>query len=287
MSLLLDLPPELRRMIWRKLLIHECSFEEPTRKEAFEASVQGRKHPHASNSLYMIIGPPSGLTPSGTCNMTLAVLRTCKLVYAEALPILYAENELEIERPGPFAMFATQVGRSSFAIVRQLVFRIEPTRFRETDAWIAVLQSLRVETPVLRRLSVSLGRARGARMARCSVTLVRELAQLEHIDVLVIEGWYTESWISHLREGLPGHVIGIPEYSTGEIQWPSGMATPYTGPEEDFESLSSFDPDFTLRQRRIARKARHQTYARDFPQGDSHMRDEWFRFHQKFNTLSV
>ncbi|KAK3933571.1 hypothetical protein QBC46DRAFT_401781 [Diplogelasinospora grovesii] len=198
---LLALPPEIRILIYDLLLVNRV--KKPSR-------VVGNPH-LIQMEVEMSIFQAPGLTI-----IEPAILRTCKQIYHEAIPILYSCNEFHIYAPEPLFPFMAQIGPTNIKLVRSLEIWVPYDA--EISPWLILLDTLSKKATGLRFVVLAWGTDRGIIWPRGAAerglgdnllfvrALVRALARIQGLEKLNIKGFYAKHWPSYLREKMSAQV---------------------------------------------------------------------------------
>ncbi|KAI0389585.1 hypothetical protein F5Y17DRAFT_448480 [Xylariaceae sp. FL0594] len=109
-SLLLDLPTEIRLEIYDLLLV--------SRFNRWDNSSWATGNTYQKPILLSSIQAPQYRT------MEPAILRTCKQIYHEAIPILYSRNVFSINSPGLLLQLMARIGPTNTRLIRSLDIHI-------------------------------------------------------------------------------------------------------------------------------------------------------------------
>jgi hypothetical protein len=173
--------------------------------------------------------------------MVPTLLRTCKQIYHEALPILYSENEFMVDTARRFLSWLQQIGPVNIRLLKSL--RIFPHAvYSETGqtwlgpedpdysgpTWCELLNKLADEATGLRYVYVYLDAEEelGHYGAGKDLNFVRALGRMKVSQRLKIDGYFATEWPRYLegKLGMPvwdtqGHsqnyLLGLREYQRG------------------------------------------------------------------------
>ncbi|RDW86532.1 uncharacterized protein DSM5745_03174 [Aspergillus mulundensis] len=130
-----------------------------------------------------------------------AIVRTCKQVYCEAVPILYGANAFSTMTVTPI----TRIGAANFEMIRDLDISIE-SGF-SLDFLMQLLSTLSTDAKALRKFSIT-WEARefcagsASRGLGDNLEVVRALAKIKQLDKLLISGYYAKPWLAYLRREM-------------------------------------------------------------------------------------
>jgi len=135
------------------------------------------------------------------------MLQTCKQIYTEANPVLYAHNVFAISEPEQMFRLIAQIGHVNLKSVRTLDIWVP--WMAELSSWVRLLWTLAEAASGLRYLKLGWGvesdfswqYRRGARERGLGDNLdfVRALGKIQGLEKLVISGYYAKHWPAYLE----------------------------------------------------------------------------------------
>jgi hypothetical protein len=181
---LLSLPPEVRHRIYKYTLVYP-----------------ERVIPYEQKKWTKIITP--------------SILRTCRQIYREACPILYSENVFTLAGPGEILKWLSQIGRVNIKRLKCIwifvdaVFELTTLFGLPSDSpkWYNVLDRLARQATGLRYVHIywDAEESCGHFGAGKDVRFVRELAKIQGLHEMSIEGFYAKHWPEYLTK-----TMGVP-----------------------------------------------------------------------------
>jgi hypothetical protein len=161
-----------------------------------------------------------------------AILRTCRRIYAEAAPRLYAMNVFAINAPDQLVSLFDQVDLAHFHLIRSLDIFVPC--WTPVEPWIPMFSLLSQHAAGLRSIVIKWNsdidyvqkHERGCRGSGLGddVSFVRALASVRGLDKLVIKGFFATHWPAYLSasigiqvQDLPGNCYEPPENATSWI----------------------------------------------------------------------
>ena len=184
------LPLELR------LQIYECIFLSK------EQILPHRKH----NDLRYLVEPP----------IPTSILRTCKQIHQEASPILYSKNTFIITYPMEILKWLQKIGRANMQLLEKIHIQAEvenrrrPALKDERADWYTLLDLLAREATGLRHVEVCWHLPFSAGGYGWDVRFVRELAKIQGLQSVVLDGWYGMHWPGYLTKTMGVEVVEKP-----------------------------------------------------------------------------
>ena len=164
-----------------------------------------------------------------------AILRSCKQIYDEALPVLYARNILSFSVPKEMFRFVAQIGPRNVKLLKSLNIRVALPA--EISPWLELLGVLSNEATGLRYIRIgryaTFGPSQNPERAPQrglgdNLLFVRALAKIKGLDTLIINGFYAKNWPSYLTEmvgvqvqvqpGLQIAMIGTKDSAASELR---------------------------------------------------------------------
>lgn len=139
-----------------------------------------------------------------------AILQTCKMVYLEASPILYAKNEFAVYNPQSMIAFMQKVGLTNTKHLKSLVLRVE---WHPIPYWVELLHNLSENATGLRKITICFDlRLASIRKETWPIELsrghgdnlpfVRALATIQGLTTMKVEGFYAQQWPAYLEEKM-------------------------------------------------------------------------------------
>jgi hypothetical protein len=201
---LLELPYDIRFEIYGILLVSRQYPESLT----WQAGSTSRK----TVPLYM---SPSPLFRT----LEPAILRTCRQIYREAVPVLYGQNLFSINDPLQLTKFMTNMASDSPPLLRSLEICVPWTQ--DVNPWADMFDSLVQDAPGLRYVEITWSanshaakqndRGWGSGLGT-NVDFVKALARLRTVDTLILKGFYAKPWPEYLRRATGADVQALAGY---------------------------------------------------------------------------
>lgn len=182
---LLSLPPEIRNQIYRRVLMYNPQLGlllRPRIEDAHSATLRSSRSMNA---------------PS--------ILRICRQIYREALPIVYSETTFSFGDPKHNLRWLDQIGPVNVQLLKRLRILV-PASWWDAAwdynqlSWYKLLDRLARKATGLRHLYVywdfgvqDLGIGKDLRF-------VRALAKFQGLQSLIISGGYAQQWPIYLTE---------------------------------------------------------------------------------------
>ncbi|KAL3473605.1 hypothetical protein BJX99DRAFT_233194 [Aspergillus californicus] len=216
----LRLPAEIRLQIYDLLLVSRFSRDDP----AWEVRDTYKK----LVVLYM-------MQALGCRTIEPAVLRTCRQIYHESIPILYSRNVFASLAPEDMLAFMAQIGSGNINFVRTL--KIWVPWGTEVLPWIRLLNTLSEKATGLRSIEVQWDAKRefpcqlrigaSGRGVGDNVDFARSLARIKCLEELKITGFYGQHWPSYFQKEMGvqvhtecGHPTkSLDEDDDEEVEW--------------------------------------------------------------------
>lgn len=135
-----------------------------------------------------------------------AILRTCRQVYHEAIPLLYTQNVFYISTPESMLALMAQIRPINVKLLRTLEIWV-PWDV-EFLPWVALLHALVVKATRLRFIELGWGaqyeypwdpRKKGL---GDNMRFVHALATIKQLEKLKTTGYFAKNWPSYLREEM-------------------------------------------------------------------------------------
>jgi hypothetical protein len=190
----LTLPAELRLRIYEDALVSRLS--------GTALKYSGKRSEGKKQILVHLVGS------SQNTNMGAGLLRTCKQVYLEANQMLYAQNIFHIREAEDGLRFFERIGSANASNVKSITIWV--SYLAELRTWLKLLQTLAMVATGLRRLvlgwgartdcAISLQRGAIQRGLGDSLDFVRNLARIQGLDELVIQGYFAQPWPAYLEK---------------------------------------------------------------------------------------
>jgi hypothetical protein len=153
--------------------------------------------------------------------MTPSILRTCKTIYREALPILYSENVFLVDKPMRILNWLQQIGPVNITLLKSLRIFPHAVYYQRGESWLGypaepdhsgptwckLLNKLAEEATGLRYVYVCLDAEES--MGHCGagrdLNFVRALGRMKVSQKMEINGYFATEWPRYLEGKL-----GIP-----------------------------------------------------------------------------
>jgi hypothetical protein len=201
---LLELPYDIRFEIYDILLV---SRQYPV-SLTWQAGSTSRK----TVALYM---SPSPLFRT----LEPAILRTCRQIYREAVPVLYGQNLFSINDPLQLTKFMANTAPDNLPLLRSLEICVPWTQ--DVKPWADMFDSLAGNAPGMRYLEITWSanshaakqndRGWGSGLGT-NVAFVKALARLRTVDTLILKGFYAKPWPDYLRRATGADVLALAGY---------------------------------------------------------------------------
>ena len=204
--LLLALPTEIRLQIYDLLLVSRLQ--------------RGEGPPWAVGNT----GQKVILLHDGYKCLAPAILRTCRQIYKEAIPILYSQNVFFVGcTPAWMFRLMAQCGPRNVRSIRSVVICVPPDGI--LLKWALLLGTLSKEATGLRFMELE-WTGRGWRWDDHAVMFVRVLARIQQLETLTISGYYAQHSESYLKREMSA------------VRVHASYGYPSTGARPDDENLS-------------------------------------------------
>ena len=155
----LSLPPRARNRIYELLLVRDKQF---------------------------IIGK---YTPSFRVDPT--ILRTCKQINNEAVPILYSQNTFMIDHPDRALTWFTQIGKSNLSHLNNLRLFPDPVYDAgDREGWYQLLGRLALEAKGLTNLYIFWDAEGMHSESGKDVRFIRHLGRIRSLQNVELDGYY-------------------------------------------------------------------------------------------------
>ena len=148
-------------------------------------------------------------------SLPLSVLRTCKQIHQEASTILYSQNIFSLTWPAQICKWLTQIGRANIKLLKTIHILAHPKWNEEeeyfartTGCWYKVLDFLAREATGLRHIEIcwSAWFIAGGDYGK-DLRFVRELAKIQGLQSMVIDGLYGKHWPRYLTKQMGVTVV--------------------------------------------------------------------------------
>lgn len=135
-----------------------------------------------------------------------AILRTCRQVYHEAIPVLHTQNVFSISKPESMLALMAQIRPVHIKLLRTLEIWIPWTA--EDLPWVTLLHTLAVKATGLRFIELGWGaeyeypwepRKKGL---GDNMLVVHALATIKQLEKLKITGYFAKHWPAYLGEEM-------------------------------------------------------------------------------------
>lgn len=196
----LALPTEVRIQIYDLLLVSRSRHKDSSLaiNNTFQRMI-----------LLERVGDPWPGSAKTARTLELAILRTCKQIYREAIEILYSQNVFKISSPEQAVGLISRFGPANTASIRSL--RLWVRQSAELAPWLRLFSVLAKEATGLREIDILWAAdwgfvwAQGMRQARGlgdNLLFVRALARIHGLGKLTISGYYANRWPAYLEEKM-------------------------------------------------------------------------------------
>ncbi|KAK2808265.1 hypothetical protein FQN50_004820 [Emmonsiellopsis sp. PD_5] len=211
----LTLPPEIR------LQIYELLFQVDHRKMGY---AKWRVGNIGSNFICVGLDTEKGRSCSDTPSIKPRILRTCKQIYQEALPILYSRNAFYIS----YSMYAVNFFRGIKTNVKYITtirLSIDWGEPLDPGDWLRILNILAEDATGLKSLQVAftLFCYKMREVADAHMLFINSLAKIRQVKLLHVSGYYdglqpmnwSTFWPAYLQE-----VMGVAaQIHVSEHEW--------------------------------------------------------------------
>ena len=147
-------------------------------------------------------------------SLPLSVLRTCKQIHQEASPILYSQNIFALTWPDQICKWLTQIGRANIKLLKTIHILVLPKWNEEeeyfartTGCWYKVLDLLAQEATGLRHILIYWSASFRPGDYGKDLRFVRELAKIQGLQSMVVDGFYGMHWPRYLTEKMGVTVV--------------------------------------------------------------------------------
>ena len=147
--------------------------------------------------------------------MTPSLLRTCRLIYKEAIHVFYSSNTFIFNSPSMHLRWASSVGPTNLQMLRSIRLHFWPIlRFPGVSggftkdpvseaAWHKLLDLLVREATGLRHLSIYYeDDSVGARSCGKEISYVQEIAKFRKLESVKVDGYYAKNWPAYLAKEM-------------------------------------------------------------------------------------
>ena len=157
-----------------------------------------------------------------------SILRTCKQIHKEACPILYSENTFLISEPERVLKWFLQIGRANIKLLNNIRIFVDPVmsttdtifgRRNEISLWYKLLDQLAREATGLRHVYIYWDTEEAWNFfgAGKDLNFVRELAKIQGLKSMVVDGYYAVHWPRYLAEQM-GVPVQEGEHTASSLQ---------------------------------------------------------------------
>ena len=140
-----------------------------------------------------------------------SILRTCKQIHDEALPILYSKNTFLISDPELVLRWLISIGRLNIKLLRNIRIWVDPvystentlfTSAKNSTSWYKVLDRLAREATGLQHVEIYWDAEPSCSKfgAGKDLRFLQELAKIQVAKSMVIGGFYGMDWPQYLTE---------------------------------------------------------------------------------------
>lgn len=143
------------------------------------------------------------------------ILRACKQIYREAIPILYSGNVFNVNTPEHMLRLMAQIGPTNIKLVKSLDMWVP--WMADISPWLTLLNALSKRATGLKYIELGWGEncehpwmlKRGAKERGLgdNVLFVRALAKIRGLEEMHITGHYAKNWPSYLKTETNAHVL--------------------------------------------------------------------------------
>lgn len=138
-----------------------------------------------------------------------ALLRSCKIIYNEASPVLYSKNTFYVDNPKTMIMFLQQIGPFNTMRLSKLDIWVA---WGMHGPWIELFALLSKRATGLRKITIAWGGCwrsapEGIRGLGDDLNFVRALSKIRGLDILEVSGYYAKAWPAFLEERMGVRVI--------------------------------------------------------------------------------
>ena len=176
---------------------------------------------------YILVGKPQVIPhcrPAAGRSIAPTILRTCKQIHSEASPVLYSKNTFLIAEPERDLKWFQKIGRANVKLLNNIrifvsaVYYTNDTIFSNPSMssrlWYKLLDQLAREATGLRHIYISWDAEETCHHfgAGKDLRFVRELAKIQGLQSMVINGFYAIPWPRYLAEKM-----GVPVQQKGPI----------------------------------------------------------------------
>lgn len=151
---------------------------------------------------YLLVCKPQVIThcrPATEYPITPSILRTCKQIHNEASSILYMKNTFLIADPERNLKWLEQIGRRNLKLLSSIRIFVDPV-YSTRNFWYKLLDHLAREVTALQYIYIYWDTYRGG--AGKDLRFVRELAKIQGLQSMVVEGFYAIHWPRFLAEKM-------------------------------------------------------------------------------------
>lgn len=131
--------------------------------------------------------------------ITPSILRTCKQIHNEASSVLYSKNTFLIADPERNLKWFKQIGRFNLKLLSNIRVFVDPV-YSTTNFWYKLLDHLAREATGLLHTYIYWDTYSGG--AGKDLRFVRELAKIQGLRSMVVDGFYAIHWPRFLAEKI-------------------------------------------------------------------------------------
>ena len=145
-----------------------------------------------------------------------SILRTCKQINQEASPILYSKNTFSISYPQKTFFWLLEIGRANIKLLNTINILVDSVMntkdthtycVKETAFWYKVLDLLAQEATGLRHVEIHWAPSFQVGEAGKDLRFVRELAKIQGLKSMVVDGYYGMHWPRYLTKKMGVTVV--------------------------------------------------------------------------------
>ena len=142
-----------------------------------------------------------------------SILRTCKQIHQEASPILYSKNTFLITYPMEILKWLPKIGQANMKLLENIHLQVDvedrrrPAVKDERADWYTLLDLLAREATGLRHVGVRWDLAFSAGGYGSDLRFVRELAKIQGLQSMFLDGYYGMHWPGYLARTMGVEVV--------------------------------------------------------------------------------
>ncbi|MCJ1267594.1 hypothetical protein MMC22_007479 [Lobaria immixta] len=196
----LTIPAELRLRIYEYALISRCE------------SIPNPSLMDGDKKMIMVDGRMNGKPTWSNTSISPALLQTCRTIYLEASPVMYAENTFFVQDPQNTIAFLQQIGSTQARDLESLKLWVGPgpsSPSGPSGPWVELLNQLAQNATGLRKLVIVffanrtlLGPRWRDRGLGGNPHFLVALAKIQGLKTLEIGGYYAQHWLPYLEEKM-------------------------------------------------------------------------------------